>query len=551
MWKTRICLFLLVLGITGCSETIPYELKLTSFEVTLSSGQDELPGSAETPLQYVSGRNCTADAQCEDGESCTDGQCSIQILIDIQAMGSDGNPYPYNGWVHIDVTPGVVTPSSSYVELEDGVAKNVPVSLNRAIGKGNIWVEADGFAPAEPGQLFGQCNDGIDNDGNGVKDLGDYGCLSKDDNLEAPVSLATGASETLTFANPSIRDVQYTPNSLATSPLQTQQVRVTDGVKVVTNVVANGFYLVDIEDQSEDVMFNGIFIFTFSKPQGIYYGDVVCEFSGSVDEYVGMTQVTFPSFEVYSPENPKCNPDMFDAYEAAAAPAPTDVTESLLDEFTGIQNNHTTNCKNLEPYEANLVTFSDVAVTERLIACDQNGNGTIDAGPEVTCRSECQTDPLCTDLEGYFEYSQWAGVVAGKKKIYGSIALADRFKPLDIDYIGQPDGNGLCEYELLENGFHQYTCPPRQLESLTGALRHIHLCLGSAGDGDASCGLQFWVIDPRFNGDIAIGQDTDLDGDGVSIADGDCNDNNPSVLPGAEEQAHNQQDDDCDGETDE
>ena len=300
MWKSQIYMVLLALCVAGCSETIPYELKLTSFEVSLSDGQDALPGSIDAPLQYVSGRNCTADSQCDDGESCADGQCSIQMKIDIQAIGSDGNPYPYDGWVHIDVTPGVVTPSTSYIEIKDGVATNIPVSLNRTIGKGHIWVEVDGFAPNESGQLFGQCNDGIDNDGNGVIDLADYGCLSKEDNLEGPVSLATGATETLIFANPTIRDVQYTPNSLATSPLQTQQVRVTDGTKVVVNVVANGFYLVDIEDQNEDGMYNGIFIFTFSKPQDIYYGDVVCEFSGSVDEYVGMTQVTFPSFEVYS-----------------------------------------------------------------------------------------------------------------------------------------------------------------------------------------------------------------------------------------------------------
>jgi hypothetical protein len=436
--------------------------------------------------------------------------------------------------------------------MTKGKLRSAEIYVNRAIGEAHIWAEQDGFSPKHA--RFGQCNDGEDNDGNGLVDLADPGCQSIEDDQEAQPTLATGTSETLWFANPRIRDIQLT-SRLALSPLVGQQVQVTGGRMVVTNVVANGFYLADLDDQKEDRYFNNIFIFTYSKPRFIEYGDVLCSFSGAVEEHVGMTQVVFPSYEDVYEFNEHCNASTPGIDATIEPPKPLSVTELFAPELETTSTaeyltNVYANSRLLEQFEGGLVTYTDVQVATRFIACDKNKNGLIDKlTDEVACRNECQDDPLCTDLEGYFAFSQWSGVTGGKKKIYGSTALAERFKPVDIDYLGQPDKNGVCARKTTEDGFLVYECPERVLSKMTGSLRHIYLC-GTVSE-ETECDLQFWVLDPRFNGDVVLDPTRDNDGDGVTGEDGDCEDNHKDVHPDAKEKPGNGLDDDCDGTTDE
>lgn len=549
----RSLLVALAMASLGCTEIVPYEVTLSSFRVTLSDSVDR--GSAEAPLPFATGRACGSDGlTCESGEECYGGQCSTKVSIDIEAITSNGTRATgFNGPLRLDVTPGTVPGKAAVILMEEGYKTNVEVYINRAMGESHVWVEQDGFIPKGSDVTYGACNDGLDNDGNGLIDLADPGCLNAEDNQEGVVSLASGASETLTFSYPTIREIQYTETSLASTPLQFEQVNVPGGRKVVVNVVANGFYVVDLNNQNQGEYSNGIFVFTFSKPQGVHYGDIICQFAGSLEEHVGMTQVVFPSYVIREADQPACFID--EDVSDIVPPTPIDLVADglLLDETVSdsktARDNHTANCQTLEKFESNLVTFSDVQVSTRFIACDGNDNGQIDPGDESTCRSVCQEDPLCTDLEGYFEYSQWAGLVGGMKKVYGSIALAEKFKPLSIDYIGQDDQNGICEYALSPEGFPEYTCPDRRIESLTGTLKHIHLC--GPSPTDASCGLQFWVLDPRFNGDVVIGPESDLDGDGIPLSGGDCNDNNRFQSPDNDEIPANGIDDNCNGDIDE
>lgn len=537
----------------GCTKEVGLDHRLSSFSVSLSNNGEQTSGTEAEPLAYVSGRDCQGNQDCEPDQICKDGFCSSKLTIDITAIGTDGNTYPFTGVVHLDVTPGMVVPSSAYVLLVGGKATGVDVFLNRAIGKTNIWVEHDGFVPVPANLAFGQCNDGFDNNGNGLVDLADPGCMSASDDQESEPTMATGATETLFFDNPRIRDIQFTER-ISGSPLIGQQARVTEGRMVVVNVLANGFFVVDLDEQVPDRMYNGIFIFTFSKPKYIEYGDILCEFSGGVDEFVGMTQVVFPSYEDMHPANKRCNPGTPGIDLTLKPPAPTDVTAEILKEVGLAEGGFYElqvylNSKMLEQYEANLVTFQNIGVSEKFIACDRNKNGSIDPGDEDECRDECQDDPLCTDLEGYFEFAQWAGLLDEKKKIFASVALADKFRPLRIDYIGEVDQNGLCSKSVTEKNFLQYTCPKRTLESVTGTLRHIYLCPPDWEED--RCDLQFWVLDPRFDGDVVLSQTADMDADGFTIADGDCDDNNKYSFPGGRELPTNGADDDCDGMIDE
>jgi mono/diheme cytochrome c family protein len=56
-------------------------------------------------------------------------------------------------------------------------------------------------------------------------------------------------------------------------------------------------------------------------------------------------------------------------------------------------------------------------------------------------------------------------------------------------------------------------------------------------------------IDQDCSGaDVADNSDADVDGDGVSAADGDCDDVNAAVFPGARERSHDTVDSNCDGD---
>ena len=521
----------------GCVVEHPMVNDIMSFEVTLSeSAGVQETGSEAARLPFVAGEFCLSDAGCPEGQVCVNGSegrvCAQRYRFDVVAYGRDGAPFPYTGPVSVRVTPGVIADGKVSYSMNAGKLEGVEVNLLRTFGHTHVWFELDGYLARPEDAEYGQCSDGLDNDANGFVDLADPGCLDATDDIEAPVNLVSGVSPSLWFADPTLKDLQFAdPITISTSPLVGEQVLVTQGNLVVTNVVNNGFYVVDLEGNSADELFTSLFVFTYSKPTGpilpgdalptpVKYGDKLCGFSGAVQEHVGHTQVVFPTFEVYweledGRTNPAC--DDFPGFDInASVPEPWDVTDLLVkedreDDRSVYLSNVWANSQLLEAHESNLVTFRDVELSTRFIACDRNGDGTIAGDDERACRKACTEDEggvICTDLEGYFEFAQYAGLVGkDKKKIYGSVALAATFKPLDITTIGGPDLTGRCDVEVNDEGFIEYLCEPTTLEQLTGSLRHIYLC-GDYGTED-TCDLQFWVIDPRFDEDVVKAQPQD------------------------------------------
>ncbi|MFT5429924.1 MAG: hypothetical protein ACI9OJ_000597 [Myxococcota bacterium] len=547
----RAVLIAVVILSGGCTEKFDLVVGLQSFNITFGAGQTF--GTDAAPLPFVSGQVCTGDGDCTGGEECVDGRCSRCFVLDVQAMGNDAEPFGFTGRVHAVVTPGFVTPSTEYIDVVDGKATGAPICFNRTSGTTNLWVEHDGVVPLEAGQNYGQCNDNVDNDGNGVTDQADPGCFDAADNLEAPVSSSTGISDNLFFDNPSLDQVQRTP-LIRTSPMVNQEIRVDSGALLVTNVVNGGFYVTDMSRNGLTNPFNSLFVFTFSAPEGVRLGHIVCWFSGGVQEHVGHTQIVFPSFYTQDPSDlsvhDECERDISAFLNGALPYQPaaggTDLTDVLQAEGTASAE-ITANSELLEGFESSLVKLRNIQMPTRLIACDRDKNGIIEAGDENTCRNQCQNDSLCTDLEGYFEYNQWTGPVDGKKDMGFSVALASRLTPLKIDFLGQEDQQGLCErIESNDLGFLEYICPARVVDSITGSLRHIYLCNNQTGNN--GCRLQFWVLDPRFDGDVVLPSTLDQDMDGLTADQGDCNDNNPNINPAAAEITGNGVDDNCDGE---
>lgn len=596
MTSKRTALIALVASasVAGCVVDYPLVNDLLSFEITFAASTPDQPtGTQEDRLEFVSGGACSSDAGCSEGQACVSGPegsiCSAPYVFDVTAYGRDGEPFPYTGPLALRLTPGIVADGNATILMTDGKLEGLEVYLARSFGHTHVWIEADGYWPRPDSASYGSCSDGLDNDRNGLVDLADPGCRDETDDIEAPVNLASGISPSLWFADPNLRDLQHAdPIVISTSPLVGEQVQVSRGNLVVTNVVNNGFYVVDLEHNQADVLFTSLFVFTYSKPKELLYGDRLCGFSGAVQEHVGHTQVVFPTFEVYHPEpvtgppcstpgptcvedsqcetgwdccetntahagscaplgtcdvglcetgreccgpdddnanicapEGTCNQDQWVGWAChdfpgfdpdAEVPEPWDVTDLLVQEdrtdSANYKPNVWANSQLLEAHESNLVTFRDVVISTRFIACDRNGDGQVSGDDEKTCRNGCTRDDggvLCTDLEGYFQFAQYAGMVGtDKKKVYGSVALAASFKPLDIETIGGPDLSGRCTVDITDDGFVEYLCEPVTLEHLTGSLRHIYLC-GDYSTED-QCDLQFWVIDPRFDDDVVIAQ---------------------------------------------
>jgi len=529
-------LLLVLLAAGGCTTKHLGEDGLMALQVRVTTPDEQL-GTKDEPLAFVSGQQCTPDlpecpgdqsclTYCDESglacaadedcpgqyESCT-GACVTSIHLTVEAIGNFGERVPFTGFLTVEAVPGFVPPPARVIKIEKGVAENVEVFFARGIEDTVLWVEDSGYKPRTG--AYGECNDGKDNDGNGVTDLADAGCDSPDDAVEHDVTGVAGVTDkALVFENPTIRHLQFTKAIATSSPLEGQVVRIDSGRFVVTNVTSTGLFLTDLDYQKpvlengEPGYFNSIFLYSWSTPDNVSYGDKLCWFSGGVVEHEGNTQINFPTFWTYfgNPNDVECKANTLLDPEAKV-PDPVDVTD-LLQAEDPLSTDYAAvlyaNAAALEPLENGLIKVDDVVLSTRFLACDANGNGTIDYdGDEDACRTLCQNDPTCTQLEGFFDYKQYSAFVAGKKKFAISGEMLLDFSPLRIDYVGQADRNGKCALGAAWIGdtrFVDYRCPERRLASASGNMKHLFLCPKTYDE--TRCTLQFHTIVPRFDEDM-------------------------------------------------
>ncbi len=548
-------LLVVVLSTVACTTEYLEPNQLASFQVALTADKGLKTGSPEAPLPYISGTSCAEnpcpgseecigycavtdhltcaiDDDCPTGEYCA-RICAQPIHLDIQALGRDGKPFAMTGerQIHLHVVPGMIPGPYEYITLKDGKAQGAKVYIAQTFGESYLWAEDNG--DGHSGAQFGPCNNEVDDDGDGFVDLADPHCSRPDDPSEAKASYATGLSPPLHFENPRIWHLQYT-DQVSSSPLAGQNVYVEKGAMVVTNVVASGFFVTDLDDQKTPLddagtpgYFNSFFFYTFNKPEGIGYGDLICTFSGGVVEYEGNTQMTFPTYETAKKKaGPKkaCANREIDV--GLKVPDPIDVTNLLIPEdpeSKDYADQMMENARALEPYESNLIMIREVAAANRFIACDSDENGQFPPNSDDdACRDECQIDPYCTQLESFFKYSQMAAYAKLGKKLFVGIDMLQDKVPLEIAYVGSPDQSGNCPDildpvtgdVLVENPhkvllgdtlFWEYLCPEQNLNSITGNLRHIYLCDTKPGKRE-SCGLQMTMMVPRFDDDFDFAQ---------------------------------------------
>ncbi len=302
----------LILSVVACSKNVgtpPKNSGLAYFDVTFVKG--EKTGSETKALSE---------------------QKSYSFHINITAKGYDDKILKdYNGKVRLSVKQAKI---SSVVEqsLKNGEAKNVEVVLKRATGEENIAVQ-------EINPKYDESKEG----------------------LEPKFTGKVGVSKTIFFQFPTISLVQGTVSSAKGNPSlfnkKNLNIRGTydeatgkyRDMVVVASIEA-GFYLAEVGGKD----YNGIYLYTHSSPfvddRDSYHpleeGTLIKEVNGSVFEFFGFTELSFPTFI------PKREADGKIIVDRSKIPAPVDIT-SLIDANADSE---------IEKYESTLVTVKNVTV---------------------------------------------------------------------------------------------------------------------------------------------------------------------------------------------
>jgi hypothetical protein len=348
------------------------------------------------------------------------GERDEEWQVSIEAVGPDGNPVPFDGYVRFSVKPGAVSAvesstgerSGRNLRLVGGKA-DARVLVTAMHGPARLWVEDMGYVPAPEGQTPA-CSNGVndDPDEDPFTDFpNDPGCAYADDDTETSGTFAAGVSQEIFYQYPSLRDLQGVGSKTPFS-YEALQVLATDPNEViVTRLARDGFYVTDIGDPTQE--FNHLFVFSFSTPANMRVCDRVTFLSGTVVEFFGFTELTFPSFRV---------DPLFEGEEANCRVPPSIVLEPEI----------VSDALEMEKVESALVRLENYKIVDKFgpkpavnnvfaadqSNCDFTGDGRIDfTNPaEASCSNVCSADPECTEWTGFvsrgnFKVNRDSGVI--------------------------------------------------------------------------------------------------------------------------------------------
>ena len=191
----------------------------------------------------------------------------VSYGIRIRAVDHEHQPMPtWSGQVAIKVAPGrLLSPETA--AIESGEAE-VTVEVALAFDTLRLW----------------------------VSDEGDAGVGG---------SFASGVAPPVHVMKPTVAELQRTLGGTDESPLVHQHVPVRGfddphdpRELIVTTVVNDGFYVTDFDEGAGS--FNSLFVFTFSRPDGLHAGDRLGRLAGIISEFIGFTEMQFPSWTVES-----------------------------------------------------------------------------------------------------------------------------------------------------------------------------------------------------------------------------------------------------------
>lgn len=339
---------------------------------------------------------------------------SVPVTVDLEVIdGTGALMSSFDGWVEIRIEPGEVdrievpdgpAPVGSFVAVPGGERRGVVVWVRKSFGDARLWVEDVGYVPSDPATAA--CNNGMDDDGDGRIDFPeDDGCRFSNDGTEAPGSHAAGVSETLFFANPSLADVQGRQGS---SPLEGRRVTVDVGEMIVTRVTTDGFYVTEIDDAGAPVLWSSMFVFNFNTPPFLRACDRITSVSGSIGEFFGFTEMTFPSWEreAWDPEDGPCPiPEPFLADATVLGTPDMEARESALVRVVDATMPSFFGPERPSGGGGAVFTFGPNASN-----CDLDGDGDVNlarGGREAQCNDECADRAACSEWSTFVEFGQF------------------------------------------------------------------------------------------------------------------------------------------------
>ncbi len=525
-----LCLLLPNGLVAGCGERAYEETRppLRAFRVAFTG--DTARGTAADPLPFPSA-------------------VPARVTLALEALTAGGKRLAsYNGRAVVSVVPGEIDATQRRVQFVNGVpASPVTVELRFSYGETNVWVEDLGE------DVLTECDNGLDDDGDGLKDLADPDCQRASSPVSAKATLATGISDALFFAEPRIRDLQFSPRCTTDTPLGGQNVNIDTGTLICTGTTQSGLYVTDLAGGPEG--YNSVFLFTFSNPGGVKRGDRLCSIAGNAAEFIANTQLNFPSYQnaradrrailegqTYVP----CNPPEPERTGEGAMPLPHVLTADDVNGTAAVvppdfyrvcglgdtpiegledptdceaarqatrdipREQQLIDCRRdnfaMEPWEHALVAIEDVTIGNRFENCDVNGDGSISRGegdPEGACDEECGLDPLCTNLLSLEQYGQFA---AGLGCTDAPPAAGADAGPSDADAGAgdAPAAAATCAAKVYIStrdtlGKSGYDVRKHEGEKLARIVGHLRQTQPGAGV------QTIWVIEPRAPEDFVSG----------------------------------------------
>jgi len=412
----------------------------------------------------------------------------LRLVVDVEALAADGSGrLEEDRWVRLSARPGSVTVVSregvagSDVLLKSGVAEGIELVLTATFGTAHLWATDVGYVPRTRIGQVAACSNGLDDDGDGLVDMADPGCLDGNDDSEDPGSGAAGVSVPLFFRNPSLAELQ---GYASKSPFSGENVTVDQGDLVVTRVTSDGMYVTDIAD-GVGRGYNHLFVFSFNTPTSIpdcsedeqeslacssqaaivvRPCDRLASVQGIISEFYGFTEMNFPSWRLV-PWKPADGP--------CPIPEPLALDAATLGGKGALP---------MEALEAALVRVRDVDLPDPerdFVDCDQNGDGVVNfrdygtnqCDTECQCREACDASLLCLEMTQYRDYGQWpvrVGGAAGVKLWVSSRDSVPAFDPFDPSV-------------------------PRHLSAVTGTLRNLSFLKPKP-----------WILEPRCLEDLTL-----------------------------------------------
>lgn len=410
----------------------------------------------------------------------------LRLVVDLEALAADGSGrVREDRWVRVSARPGKVTlvprpgVAGSDVLLEGGHREGIELVLTAAFGTTHLWATDVGFVPRTRIGQVAACSNGLDDDGDGLIDDGDPGCLDGTDDSEDAGSGAAGVSVPIQFQNPSLAEVQ---GFASQSPFAGENVTVDRGDLVITRVTSDGMYVTDIADTAGRG-YNHLFVFSFNTPTSIpdcqedEQESLACStqqalvvrpcdrlgmVQGILSEFYGFTEMNFPTWRLV-PWDP--------ARGACPIPEPPLLDATTLNGKGSLP---------MEALEAALVRVRNVDLPDPeqdFVNCDQNGDGAVNfrdygtntCDSECQCRESCDANPLCLELTQYHDYGQWpvrVGGPGGVKLWVSSRDSVPSFDPFDPTV-------------------------PRHLSAVTGTLRNLSFLRPKP-----------WILEPRCEDDL-------------------------------------------------